>query len=106
MKTLQLPTKQNEIDLLLHRDGILYPVEIKKNADPKPDDVKAFGVLEMFPGVMSGGGAGLSLRHPGARVTGSVAAGIVPDGWLFIVDIAYHKGKIATTLHCNDSITE
>jgi predicted AAA+ superfamily ATPase len=49
--------EQNEIDLLLHRDGTLYPIEIKKNADPHPGDVKAFGVLDTLPGVKRGAGA-------------------------------------------------
>jgi predicted AAA+ superfamily ATPase len=49
--------EQNEIDLLLHRDGMLYPIEIKKNADPNPGDVKAFGVLDTLSGVKRGPGA-------------------------------------------------
>lgn len=48
---------RNEIDLALHRDGTLYPIEIKKNADPKREDVKAFGVLDGIPGVKRGSGA-------------------------------------------------
>lgn len=49
--------EQNEIDLLLHRDGTLYPIEVKKNADPSPGDVKAFGVLDALPGIKRGPGA-------------------------------------------------
>ncbi len=49
--------EQNEIDLLLHRDGMLFPIEIKKNADPDAGDVKAFGVLDTLPGVKRGPGA-------------------------------------------------
>lgn len=49
--------EQNEVDLIVHRDGQLYPIEIKKNADPDTGDVKAFGVLDAIPGVKRGPGA-------------------------------------------------
>ena len=34
-----------EIDLLIERNGLLYPIEIKRSASPKIDDVKHFNVL-------------------------------------------------------------
>ena len=34
-----------EIDLLISQNGLLYPIEIKKTAAPKKDDVKAFDTL-------------------------------------------------------------
>ena len=37
---------RNEIDLLLEADGRLYPVEIKKSANPGKDAVSAFRLLE------------------------------------------------------------
>ena len=40
---------KKEIDLLILRDGCLYPIEIKKTALPKKDMVKHFSVLEKFP---------------------------------------------------------
>lgn len=48
--------EQREIDLLLEADGTLYPLEIKKHADPRVDDIKAFAVLEKLPGVKRGSG--------------------------------------------------
>lgn len=36
---------QKEIDLLILRDGVLYPVEIKKTASPSPRDAGHFGAL-------------------------------------------------------------
>ena len=48
--------EQNEIDLLIARDQTLYPLEIKKYADPKASDVKAFAVLDAIPGVTRGPG--------------------------------------------------
>ena len=37
---------QKEIDLIIEKDQILYPVEIKKSASPKADAVRHFKVLE------------------------------------------------------------
>jgi hypothetical protein len=37
---------QKEIDLLIVRDGKIYPVEIKKSASPRLSDTKHFSVLE------------------------------------------------------------
>ena len=34
-----------EIDLLIERNGLLYPIEIKRSASPKIDDVKHFDML-------------------------------------------------------------
>lgn len=36
----------SEVDLLIYRDGTLYPVEIKKTASPNLKDIKHFKVLE------------------------------------------------------------
>jgi predicted AAA+ superfamily ATPase len=37
--------KQHEIDLLIHKDGLFYPVEIKKHATPSPADIGAFTIF-------------------------------------------------------------
>ncbi|NCN05374.1 MAG: ATP-binding protein [Spirochaetales bacterium] len=37
--------EKREIDLILDVDGCLYPLEIKKSAHPKKEDIKTFGVL-------------------------------------------------------------
>ncbi|GHS95610.1 ATPase [Synergistales bacterium] len=37
---------QNEIDIILEQDGILYPIEIKKTANPGLNDCKSFGSLQ------------------------------------------------------------
>jgi len=39
-------TNGNEIDLLLEQNGTLYPIEIKKSANPGKDAVKNFPVIE------------------------------------------------------------
>lgn len=46
----------NEIDLLIEENGMLYPIEIKKHADPKRRDVQAFAMLDRIPGVKRGSG--------------------------------------------------
>lgn len=50
--------KYNEIDLLIERDGRLHPVEIKKHADVKKSDIRAFAKLD---GVGRGEGCVLSM---------------------------------------------
>jgi predicted AAA+ superfamily ATPase len=36
---------KKEIDLLVYRDGVLYPIEMKRNASPGKEALKNFGVL-------------------------------------------------------------
>ena len=45
-----------EIDLLIERDGTLYPIEIKKYSDPAAKDISAFMVLDKILGVKRGSG--------------------------------------------------
>lgn len=46
--------EQNEIDLMIQEGNILYPIEIKKYADPKRSDVDAFKLLDKIPGIIRG----------------------------------------------------
>ena len=46
----------NEIDLLIEDSGILYPIEIKKYADPDKRDVAAFKLLDKIPTIKRGTG--------------------------------------------------
>jgi predicted AAA+ superfamily ATPase len=48
--------EQREIDLVFWKDGTLYPVEIKKTATPKADDVHHFSILDAVPGCKRGEG--------------------------------------------------
>lgn len=52
---------RNEIDLLIEDGGTLYPLEIKKHADPQKKDIAAFGLLEKIPGVHRGPGGVICL---------------------------------------------
>ena len=48
--------ERNEIDLLILKDGVLHPVEIKKTADPDKSHIRAFGILEKSTGMKKGPG--------------------------------------------------
>ncbi|MDR2102086.1 MAG: ATP-binding protein [Treponema sp.] len=45
-----------EIDLLIVRNGVIHPLEIKKHANPGPADIAAFGVTEKIQGYTRGSG--------------------------------------------------
>ena len=46
----------NEIDLIIEENNTLYPIEIKKHADPKKRDVAAFNLIDKISGVSRGQG--------------------------------------------------
>ena len=50
-----------EIDLLIEDGGALYPLEMKKHADPSKKDIDAFSVLDKIPGVKRGPGGVICL---------------------------------------------
>ncbi len=45
-----------EIDLLIQQGDVLYPIEIKKHADPKPSEMNGFSKLDKIAGVQRGSG--------------------------------------------------
>ena len=51
----------NEIDLVIEENGTLYPLEIKKHADPQKKDLDAFDLLGKIPGVKRGSGGVICL---------------------------------------------
>ena len=51
----------NEIDLLIEDGDLLYPLKIKKHADPKKKDMDAFHVLDIRPGIKRGCGGVICL---------------------------------------------
>jgi len=46
-----------EIDLVIEENGVLYPIEVKKDSNPKSNDAAAFVVLEKIRGKKRGQGA-------------------------------------------------
>ncbi|MBL7649283.1 MAG: ATP-binding protein [Candidatus Hydrogenedentes bacterium] len=63
--------EQKEIDLLIEQDGVLYPIEIKKSANPSPKAVGSFKTLGKC-GVSVGRGALLCLADQLLPLTDSV----------------------------------
>jgi len=51
----------NEIDLLIEDNGTLYPLEMKKHADPQKKDIAAFEQLDNIPFVKRGPGGVICL---------------------------------------------
>ena len=62
-------THQTEIDLLIEENGILHPVEIKKYASPKREDIRAFSILDEIDGMKRGEGALICLYDRIASVS-------------------------------------
>lgn len=54
---------QKEIDLLIHENNTLYPIEIKTTAEPKPSDIKHFSMLEDIKNVNIGEGGVICLAR-------------------------------------------
>jgi predicted AAA+ superfamily ATPase len=72
-------TDGKEIDLLIMRDGTLYPLEFKKTASPDKRAVRHFSVLEKL-GLPVGMGAVVCLAGQALPLTEK--AWSVPAGWL------------------------
>lgn len=51
----------NEIDLLIEANGVLYPLEMKKHADPQKKDMDAFEILDKMPNMKRGQGGVICL---------------------------------------------
>ena len=52
---------QKEIDLLIHENNTLYPIEIKASAEPDPKDIKNFAMLDEIKNVNLGEGGVICL---------------------------------------------
>ena len=61
----------NEIDLLIEDGGTLYPIEIKKHADPDRADVAKFGVIDKIPSMKRGQGGVICLYDNLVTLQGS-----------------------------------
>ena len=65
---------QREIDLVIEKDGVLYPVEIKKSSRPSLDMAKSFAVLNKIPGKTVGTGCILCQCEKKAFLSDTVMA--------------------------------
>lgn len=70
---------KREIDVLLHENGTLYPVEIKKKSNPDKGDIKAFNVIETLK-QKRGSGAVVCMAPTHLPLTDDV--NIIPVGYL------------------------
>lgn len=58
---------EGEIDFIIEENGVLYPIEIKKNASVTADMTSAFQILDTIPEKKRGMGAVICMcPHPGA----------------------------------------
>jgi predicted AAA+ superfamily ATPase len=67
----------SEIDILIERDGILNPIEIKKTASPTVKDIRAFAKVKSL-GLPIGKGAVLCLSERARPLTSDVS--VIPIG--------------------------
>jgi predicted AAA+ superfamily ATPase len=61
-----------EIDLIIEKNMTLYPIEIKKHADPSKDDIKHFSVLKKFTNVKIDEGAVISFYDRIINITDNI----------------------------------
>ena len=61
----------NEIDLLIEDGGTVYPIEIKKHADPDRADVRKFEILDKIPNIKRGQGGVICLYDNLVTLQGS-----------------------------------
>ncbi len=54
---------KKEIDLLIHKNNILYPIEIKTTAEPGPEDIRHFSILDDIKGINIGEGGVICMAH-------------------------------------------
>jgi predicted AAA+ superfamily ATPase len=70
---------KKEIDLLIERNGLFYPIEIKRTASPKTEDVKHFEILTRL-GLSTGKGAIICLYDKLLPLNSQTL--VVPVGYL------------------------
>ena len=72
--------EMNEIDLLIEDNGMLYPLEMKKHADPDKCDVAAFALLDKIPSVKRAPGGVVCLYDRPVTLSGDDR--VIPVGYL------------------------
>ena len=56
-------SNKKEIDLLIHENNTLYPIEIKTKSEPGEKDIKGFGMLDDIKGINIGEGGVVCLAN-------------------------------------------
>ncbi len=69
-----------EVDILIEQNGVLYPVEIKKTANPDKEHIKSFSVLEKIKGVTIGTGGVICMYDNSVHINDKNVT--IPVTWL------------------------
>ncbi|MDD3271407.1 MAG: ATP-binding protein [Syntrophomonadaceae bacterium] len=69
-----------EIDILIEQNGVIYPVEIKKTANPGKEHIVNFSVLEKIKGIAVGKGGVICLYDKQVRINDKNVT--IPVTWL------------------------
>ncbi len=69
-----------EVDILIEQNGALYPVEIKKTANPGKEHIENFSVLEKIKGIMVGTGGIVCMYDKCVRINDKNVT--IPVTWL------------------------
>ena len=69
-----------EVDMLIEQNGILYPVEIKKTANPSKEHIDNFLVLERIKGIKVGTGGVICMYEKSIRLNDKNVT--IPVTWL------------------------
>ena len=69
-----------EVDILIVQNGVLYPVEIKKTANPSKEHIKNFSALEKINGLTVGNGGVICMYDKSVRINDKNVS--IPVTWL------------------------
>ena len=69
-----------EIDILIEQNGVLYPVEIKKTANPGKEHIESFSVLDKIKGATIGTGGVICMYDNNIRINDKNVT--IPVTWL------------------------
>jgi len=69
-----------EIDILIEQNGVLYPVEIKKTANPGKEHIESFSVLDKIKGATIGTGGVICMYDNSVRINDKNVT--IPVTWL------------------------
>jgi len=69
-----------EVDILIEQNGVLYPVEIKKTANPGREHIESFRALEKIKGVILGNGGLVCMYDDSIHINNKNVT--IPVTWL------------------------
>ncbi len=69
-----------EVDILIEQNGAIYPIEIKKTANPGKEHINNFSVLEKIKGVTVGTGGVICMYDKSVRINDKNVS--IPVTWL------------------------